>query len=184
MIPKVLVSAGLATLLGLGFVPSPASAGAPTGKPIGGCSLLGAANATKILGGPAAAVHETNHRTSFGLVRGCTYSGAGIDVPYTVTTYPSAAIAKRILSTVSVKAREPLDGMLLMGFGHPKIKGYPSVVDYFQLVPGEGEAPPQFDFLSQVIVRKGATILVTEAAADADATPMLRKVASIVVPRM
>ena len=170
--------------MALGVSPPPAGATVPAGKPIGGCALLGTANAAKILGGPAAAIHETNHQTSFGLVRGCTYSGAGIEIPYTVTNYPNAAVAKQVVSSVSAKVQEPTSGLLLMGNGTPKIKGYPSLVYYFQLMPGEGEAPPPFDFLSETVVRKGSIVFVAEAGTDDDSTPMLRKVASIVVPRM
>ena len=168
----------------MGVIAPQAGAVVSTGKPIGGCALLGGANASRILGGPAAAIHETNKHTSFGLVRGCTYSGAGIEIPYTVTSYPNAAFAKQMLSSVSAKVHEPTDGLLLMGFGTPKIKGYPSLVYYFQLMPAEGEAPPPFDFLSETVVRKGSIVFVAEAGTDDDSTPMLRKIANIVVPRM
>ena len=115
-------------------------------KPIGGCALLGTANAARILGGPVAIATEENQKTPLGLIRSCTYSGAGIELPYRVTTYPSAAVAKQILSIISEKRQEPRDGSMLVGFGNPKVKGYPSVVDYLQLIPLPDEPPPQSDF--------------------------------------
>lgn len=186
MITRALLTAGLAGVFALGVLPPQAGAVVPVAKPIGGCALLGATNAAKILGGPAAIVTEKNEKTPLGLVRGCTYSGAGIDVVYFVTTFSSTARAKEWLSAIYAQVRDPAppEGALLMGVGQPKIHGYPSVVDYFQLLAQEGEAPPPFDFLSQVSVRKGATVLQAQAFTDDDSTPMLRKVASIVVPRM
>ena len=186
MITRALLAAGLAGAMALGVSPPPAGATVPAGKPIGGCALLGTANAAKILGGPAAIVAEQNKKTPQALFRGCRYSGAGIDIIYNVTTFSSVATAKGWLSEIYAQVTDPnpADGTLLMGVGRPKILGYPSVVDYVQFLAQEGQPPPPFDFLSQVSVRKGVSVLQAQAFTDDDSTPMLRKVANIVVPRM
>jgi hypothetical protein len=186
VIARALLAAGLAGVMALGVAPTQASAAVSGGKPIGGCALLGTANAARILGGPAAITAQKSQKTPLGLVRSCTYSGAGIDIAYHVTTFSSAAVAKGWLSEIyaQVNDRTTDAGALLMGVDQPKIHGYPSVVDYFQLIAQEGEAPPPFDFLSQVAVRKGATVLQAQTFTDDDSTPMLRTVANIVVPRM
>jgi hypothetical protein len=186
MIIKSLAAVGLGGLVVLGFMTPQAGAVGAAGKPMGGCALLGTANAARILGGPAAIVTEKTVKTPLGLVRSCRYSGAGIDIAYDVTTFSSAAFAKGYLSEIYAQVTDPTTdaGALLMGVGQPKIHGYPSVVDYFQLIAQEGEAPPPFDILSQVAVRKGATVLQAQTFTDDDSTPMLRAVANIVVPRM
>ena len=169
-----------------GLAPMAASAATST-KPVGGCALLGPKPAAKFFGGSAQVVHETNKKGIGGTVlnRGCSYSSADQLLAYTANSYASAAIATSIFKAMSGATKESTPNLFLMGADNVKISGQPGFARIHRLIPGEGEAPPAKEFLYQVVVRKGATILVEEYGAnDLDSMPRLYNVAKIVVPRM
>jgi hypothetical protein len=176
----------VAAICMLGLAALPASAVA-TAKVVGGCALLGSASAAKFFGGPAHIDHETNKKGhgATNLNRGCSYSSGDQVLAYTANTYVSAAIAKSIFTAMSGATKESTENLFLMGADNVKISGQPGFARLHRLIPGAGEAPPAKEFLYQVVVRKGATILIEEYGAnDLDSTKRLYGAARVIVPRM
>jgi hypothetical protein len=186
MFLKPLVAAVVAACCVVGFAAVPASA-FHSAKPVGGCALLGAKPAAKFFGGPAQVEHETNKKGSGATLvnRGCSYSSGDQVLAYTANTYVSAAIAKSIFTAMSGATKESTENLFLMGADNVKISGQPGFARLHRLIPGAGEAPPAKEFLYQVVVRKGATILIEEYGAnDLDSTKRLYGAARVIVPRM
>jgi hypothetical protein len=186
MFPRAFATSVLVAVAVLGVTPAPASS-VPAAKPIGGCALLGPKPAATFFGAPAQVTHETNKKGSGATIlnRGCTYSSGDQLLAYTANTYANASIAKYAFTAMSGATKTSTPNLVLMGADNVKISGQPGFARIHQLVPGPDEPAPAKEFLYQVVVRKGATILVEEYGAnDLDSMPRLYTVAKTVVPRM
>jgi hypothetical protein len=181
-----LAAMAVAAVVIVGFAVAPAS-GAPVSKLGDACALLGTKPAAAFFGGPARVDHETNKKgVGPTLVnRGCTYSSGDQLLAYTANTYVSDAIAKTIFTSMLVATKESTENLFLMGADNVKISGQPGFARIHRIVPGAGEAAPAKEFLYQVVVRKGAAILIEEYGAnDLDSMKRLYGAAKVIVPRM
>lgn len=186
MLRKSLIAAVLGAALFTGAVPAPVAA-IPAARPGRACALLGSAGAAKFFGGPASIGHETNKKGNGPTVlnRGCSYSSGDATLAYTANVYSSVAMAKGIWNAMSKATVESTSNSVLMADDFVKIAGMPGFARIHRLIPGEGETPPAKELLYQVIVRKGATILIEEYGAnDLDSTPRLYAAARTIVARM
>jgi hypothetical protein len=183
--PRKLVVAIVTSAAVLLYV-APAEAVTPAAKPVGACALLGAAGAAKFLGGPAGIVHETNQKGAGAVLnRGCIYSSGDQEMSYTANTYSSAAMAETIFTSMAKATLTSTDNLFLQAAGNIKVAGMPGFARIHRIIPGAGETPPAKEFLYQLVVRKGATILIEEYGAnDLDSTPRLKASAQKIVHRM
>jgi hypothetical protein len=181
------LAAGLVAAIALGIGVPQAEAVVPAGKPIGGCALLGPAQASAFLGGAAQVVSESNEKGHGATVlsRGCSYSSADKIIDYTANTLSSATMAKYVFNAASKSTKVSNDHLNLMGADNVKIAGQPGFARIHRAVPGPGEVAPANEFYYQVVVRKGATIFTANYAAnDLDSMKRLYTVAKTVVARM
>jgi hypothetical protein len=181
------VAAALAGLVLIGAAPAAAALRPDkAAKPTEACDLLGAKAAAKFFGSAAQVTEETNrkHYLHQALNRTCDWTSGNQVLAYSASIYHRAADAKAVYQGIRTASKTPRAGSLLMGAGDFRIKGQPAYVFYVQLIPGLDDPPPTYDFQSNVIVRKGATLLIEEYLSDDDATPGLRKAAKTIVPAM
>jgi hypothetical protein len=186
MLKKSLMAVVLGAAVLAGAAPAHAAV-VPTAKPVGGCALLGSAGAATFLGGPASIIHETNQKGHgpTTLIRGCVYEGGDQTLGYNVSTYSTVGMAKTVFSEMSTATQESTDSVFLQASDNVKIKGMPGFARIHRLIPGAAETPPAKEFLYQLVVRKGATILVEDYAAnDLDSMPRMYATARTIVARM
>ncbi|MEI6622088.1 MAG: hypothetical protein WCP28_09305 [Actinomycetes bacterium] len=185
-LPAAALAIGLTGALTISAAPAQAAVPAAAG-PIHGCALLGAAKASKILGSPAHATHETNTKgpAPLELNRGCIWAFSDNYFGYNVNTFKSAATAKSVYNQMKTATLESTLSDILQGSGNVKVKGYPGFVRVHQVFPALNEPPIVKDCIYNVVVRKGATLFVTSFAADnLESTAMLLAAAKVIVPRM
>ncbi len=128
----------------------------PTATAARGCQIITTAQATAILGKPAAKIHETNLATPTKLVvlnRGCSYKSAAGSFGYTVTTYRTLAFAKLFYSmAATATAKAPnlvVKKNVAIGNGA-----------FVRVYKVTGARP----FMDQIEMRKGSMLFITNIA--------------------
>ncbi|MEI6623825.1 MAG: hypothetical protein WCP28_18180 [Actinomycetes bacterium] len=178
---------GLVGTLVVGAGPAQAAAPAAGAQSAGGCSLLTAKQASKVLGSPAHKTHETNLKNVGGAKRsrGCIYAFADGYFGFDANTYPSASLAKKIFKSSAQGTLESTPNLFLMIAANVKVKGFPGFVRAHEGIPGPNDPPITKPYIYNVVVRKGATVYANSFASDnLSSGPMLLAAARIVVARM
>jgi len=175
-VTTVLVSAALFS----GLAVTPAVAVPSRAGHAKACTLITAAEASKILGAKAHKTHEINKATPHGKVmllnRGCTYKSAKGTFGFTANVYASVKIAKIFYA----HARSATAGSPQVKVKKDRtIAGCPAFVRVYYI---KGAPKPWMD---QIEVRKGAVLFVTNISpAKNDKGAMAVAAAKHAVPRM